>query len=234
MRPNAEILIAHTEAEVIDNAIEHFGKNQTPILTAATSEEALESWNFHSPQLVVMEEGIARKIISETYDNSYSIAITTKHNPDRAVELLNAGVDRYLVNPSMREIEAMARTLRRNNDLLGSMQKEETIAVGDLSVDLMRHNVKHGSEHIELTADQYNALLFLMQHEESIVTMEELREFSRNSNSTDSYSALVARIHKLRKRLGRDGEPSHIQTYRGEGYKFRSRLTPSQGRYKSA
>jgi len=233
MSPESPLLIANRSPHFLDKAREHFNKNQMPIVTASGTEAALRVYEEIHPSIVVLQEGIARDILSETADG-YSIVTTSRENdPDNAIEFLNAGADRYLVKPSMREIEAMVRTLRRNEHLLGHAN-EKVVSSGDISVDLKGHVARHGEHFVDLRNSELRTLLYLMQRDGIVIRHSEFSNLYKKWNLDSSEISIRARINRLRELLTEPDEESHIQTYRGVGYKFRSRPTPSQEEYESA
>src|SRR5215510_8571285 len=80
--------------------------------------------------------------------------------PDR-VRGLDAGADDYLVKPfALEELQARVRALgRRAGDGL-----DEELTVGNLVLDLARHEARRDEQTIELTAKEFDLLAYLMRN----------------------------------------------------------------------
>lgn len=128
-----------------------------------------------------------------------------------AVEGIEAGADDYLVKPfHMEELVARLRAIiRRANGLAATPIRFDGYVLDARLMQLSRDGVP-----IDLTPQEYKALVYLAHHRGQVVSQLELTEhiynqdFERNSNSIE---VLVGR---LRRRLGAEV----IKTRRGFGY----------------
>lgn len=128
-----------------------------------------------------------------------------------AVEGIEAGADDYLVKPfHMEELVARLRAIiRRANGLAATPIRFDGYVLDARLMQLSRDGVP-----IDLTPQEYKALVYLAHHRGQVVSQLELTEhiynqdFERNSNSIE---VLVGR---LRRRLGTEV----IKTRRGFGY----------------
>lgn len=126
----------------------------------------------------------------------------------------NAGADDYLVKPfEMEEVVYRLRAIIRRAS--GHAQPELTC--GALRLDTNGGRVSVDGMPIQLTAQEFRILSYLMHHADRIVSRTELvehvydRHFDLDSNSLE---VLVGRI---RKKIGAE----YIQTVRGQGYKLK-------------
>jgi two-component system OmpR family response regulator len=125
----------------------------------------------------------------------------------------NAGADDYLVKPfEMEEVVYRIRALIRRAS--GHAQPELTC--GALRLDTNSGRVSVDGVPIQLTAQEFRILSYLMHHPNQIVNRTEIvehiydRHFDLDSNTLD---VLLGRI---RKKIG----AGYIRTVRGQGYKL--------------
>lgn len=149
------------------------------------------------------------------------LMLTARSNIEDRVAGLNVGADDYLVKPfAMEELLARVNALlrRRERDL----DTNHELRVGDLSLDLVRHEVRRGSKIIELTAKEFALLDYLMRHPGQVLTRTQITDhvwrydFDSLSNVVDTY------IHYLRDKVDRGFGRSLIKTVRGIGYKIQA------------
>ncbi|MEA2641455.1 MAG: two-component system, OmpR family, copper resistance phosphate regulon response regulator CusR [Chloroflexota bacterium] len=132
---------------------------------------------------------------------------------------LNAGADDYLAKPF-----AMAELLARVAALLRRRERTPdagmTLQVGDLSLDMVRHEARRADRVIELTAKEFALLEYLMRNRSQVLTRTQIIEhvwrydLDAISNVVDIY------IHYLREKIDRGFTEPLIKTVRGVGYKI--------------
>ena len=94
------------------------------------------------------------------------------------------------------------------------------LRVGDLSLDLLRHEANRGGRPIELTAKEFALLEYLMRHPGQVLTRTQILDhvwgydLDTLSNVVDIY------IHYLRDKIDRGSEQPLIKTVRGVGYRI--------------
>jgi len=141
------------------------------------------------------------------------------------VEGLDAGADDYLPKPfALQELLARVRALTRRPQ--GAPAETATVRVGDVTLDPVRHEVRRRDERVELTAKEFALLAALMQSPGRVFSRSVLLDAVWGVPGEVSTSVVEHYVSYLRKKLDRDGEPSHIRTVRGIGYTFE----PPQGR----
>jgi len=132
---------------------------------------------------------------------------------------LNVGADDYLVKPfAMEEFLARVNALLRRRE--HSMVMSSELRVGDLVLDLVRHEVRRAERMIELTAKEFALLEYLMRNPGQVLTRTQITDrvwrydLDALSNVVDTY------IHYLRDKIDRGFAHSLIKTVRGVGYKI--------------
>ena len=147
------------------------------------------------------------------------LMLTARGAVEDRVKGLRTGADDYLIKPFVME-ELLARVealLRRRGRELDAGQM---LQVGDLTLDLVRHEARRGGRVIELTAKEFALLEFLMRHPGHALTRGQITDhvwrydLEALSNVVDIY------IHYLRDKIDRGHEKALIKTVRGVGYKI--------------
>lgn len=132
---------------------------------------------------------------------------------------LNVGADDYLTKPfAMEELLARVNALlrRRSRDFDATLQ----LQISDLTLDLVRHEVRRGGKIIELTAKEFALLEYLMRHPGQVLSRSQIidsvwrYDLEALSNVVDIY------IHYLRDKIDHGFAHPLIKTVRGIGYKI--------------
>ena len=147
------------------------------------------------------------------------LMLTARGQVEDRVEGLDAGADDYLPKPfALPELLARVRALTRRPQ--GGGAAETVLRVGDLTLDPIRHEVRLKDERIELTAKEFALLATLMQRPGQVFSRSVLLDSIWGVPGEVSTSVVELYVSYLRKKLDREGEPSHIRTVRGVGYTF--------------
>jgi DNA-binding response OmpR family regulator len=129
---------------------------------------------------------------------------------------LQLGADDYLPKPfAMRELVARVNAL-------GRRYPEEPVLnlrVGNLTLDLVNHQVHRGSRRIELSARELMLLKVLMREPGRVFTRTELCERVWEHEHEYDTKLVEVFVGRLRKKIG---EPSLIHTVRYVGYMIRA------------
>ena len=127
---------------------------------------------------------------------------------------LDAGADDYLTKPfALEEFLARVRALGRRADGMS-----ETLAVGDLSLDVDRHEVTRDGQPIELTAKEFDLLAYLMRNAGRVLSKDQITEHVWGFDSEAPSNVVEIYIHYLRDKIDRGFARPLIRTVRGVGY----------------
>jgi two-component system, OmpR family, response regulator len=147
------------------------------------------------------------------------LMLTARAQVEDRVEGLDAGADDYLPKPfALPELLARVRALARRQGEAPSTGA--TIRAGDVALDPARHVVRRGDERIDVTAKEFALLATLMQRPGQVFSRSVLLDTVWGVPGEVSTSVVELYVSYLRKKLDREGEPSHIRTVRGVGYTF--------------
>ncbi|HEX6796379.1 MAG TPA: response regulator transcription factor [Ktedonobacterales bacterium] len=147
------------------------------------------------------------------------LMLTARGAVEDRVAGLRTGADDYLVKPfAMDELLARVEALLRRRGR--ELEAGQILEVGDLTLDLVRHEARRGDRVIELTAKEFALLEFLMRHPGQALSRGQITDhvwrydLEALSNVVDIY------IHYLRDKIDRGHEKPLIKTVRGVGYKI--------------
>jgi two-component system, OmpR family, response regulator len=146
------------------------------------------------------------------------IILSALGSTSERVRGLKGGSDDYLVKPfAFSELLARIEALERRSTRLPE-PGQTVLTAGDLSVDLMSHQVERNGQRIELQPREFRLLAFLLANKGQVVTrtmmLEEVWEYHFDPH-TNVIDALISR---LRKKVDLPGLKPLIRTLRGVGY----------------
>jgi DNA-binding response OmpR family regulator len=144
------------------------------------------------------------------------LILTARGEVKDRVTGLQLGADDYLAKPfAMQELLARVRALgRRYPD-----EPVLNLCVGDLSLDLVNHEVYRGARRLDLSARELMLLKVLMRVPGRVFTRTELCERVWEHEYEYDTKLVEVFIGRLRKKIG---DPPLIQTVRYVGYTIRA------------
>ncbi|MGL4375359.1 MAG: response regulator transcription factor, partial [Microcoleaceae cyanobacterium] len=118
------------------------------------------------------------------------LLLTARDRVEDRVKGLDQGADDYLVKPfAFNELLARLRALQRRPPI----QCETLLQVGDLTMDLVKREVRRSGHLIDLSPLEFNLLEYLMEHQNQVLSRTQIGEhvwhldFYSNSNVVDVY-----------------------------------------------
>jgi two-component system response regulator MtrA len=147
------------------------------------------------------------------------IMLTAKTETMDVVVGLEAGADDYVTKPfEMPELVARVRALLRR---LGDPTESETIALGELEVDVPAHKVFRSGSLLPLTATEFKLLVTLARHAGQVMSREMLLDLVWDYSYLGDSRVVDMAIKRLREKVETDtSHPLLIQTVRGVGYRI--------------
>lgn len=206
-------------------ALVHALSGRYALRQAATAAEALRILATVPVDLVVLDlglpdldGGVAIRMI-RGFNAVPVIVATARRGEASIIQLLNAGADDYLVKPfSAGQLTARVNALLRR---AAPQQRDRTIVVGELSVDLGTRTVTFAGDGLELTRREFDLLVYLAQHAGKVVSRRRLLENVWSNSERGNDQTLDVHISWLRRKLGESAaRPRYLHTVRGVGIKL--------------
>ena len=150
------------------------------------------------------------------------IMLTARAEEEDTVQGLESGADDYMTKPfSPRELVARIRAVLRRG---GPAGEDEILRANGLSLDLASHRVSAGDTLLEMGPTEYRLLEFFMVHPERVYSRGQLLDRVWGSNVYVEERTVDVHIRRLRKALEPHGFDALVQTVRGAGYRFSTRV----------
>ncbi len=144
------------------------------------------------------------------------IILSARDRVDDRVNGLQAGADDYLTKPfAFSELLARIQALIRR---AGNVTDPVQLSYSDLSIDILKRQVKRNNEIIELQPLEFSLLEYLLRNRERVVSKTMIMEHVWDYNFDPMTNVVEARICRLRDKIDKDFEPKLIHTVRGAGY----------------
>ena len=151
------------------------------------------------------------------------LMLTALDGVEQRIAGLDAGADDYLAKPfDFGELLARLRALTRRHAEPGA-----GTSVGDLTIDLDRHEARRGQRPLALTVKEFALLAYLARHVGRVVSRAELMLHvwddpgNLYSNIIDVYAS------RLRRKLDDAGSTARLATVRGVGFLLETDSAPT-------
>ncbi len=157
------------------------------------------------------------------------LMLTAKSTELDRVLGLEMGADDYLTKPfSVRELVARVKALFRRVEALGSqstVNDEQIIARGKLSIEPAKRRVHIDGEEITLTAKEFDLLLHFASAPGKVYNRVQLLDQVWGYNHEGYEHTVNSHINRLRAKIESDpSKPEFVITVWGVGYKFNDEL----------
>ena len=157
------------------------------------------------------------------------LMLTSKSTELDRVLGLEMGADDYLTKPfSVLEFAARVKAIFRRVESLGGATPGpglKLIEVGPLVIDIERRSVTVRGRPVELTAKEFDLLVFFAENPGRVYRREQLLDRVWGYGHAGYEHTVNSHINRLRAKIERDpSQPEFVQTVWGVGYKFNEAL----------
>ena len=225
----AEILVCDDDKEIVEAIEIYLTQEGHHILKAYDGEQAIRVLQNHPVDLLIIDvmmpkmDGI-RATLKIRERNALPIIILSAKSEDADKILgLNVGADDYVTKP-FNPLELVARVksqLRRYTQLGAMTEKKENIyETGGLMIDDDRKEVTVDGESVKLTPIEYRILLFLVQNQGRVFSINQIYENIWNEEAIAADNTVAVHIRHIREKIEiNPKEPRYLKVVWGLGYK---------------
>ena len=222
----ARILVVDDEPDAIQLIAYNLTAADYEVITAADGGEGLKKARTLSPNLIVLDlmlpeiDGLEVCKLLRRDPNTAAIPIimlTAKAAEMDRVLGLELGADDYVTKPfSPRELVLRVKRLLRSGT--PAPELADRIQVGDLVVDVLRHETLVKGKPVDLTATEFKLLTTLAQRRGRVQTREKLLQEVWGYDNIIDTRTVDTHMRRLREKMGFASR--YLDTVRGVGYRF--------------
>ncbi|MBY6186225.1 phosphate regulon transcriptional regulator PhoB [Marinobacter hydrocarbonoclasticus] len=227
----ANILIVEDESairEMLTFVLDQHGFRTT---SAADYDQGLNAINEPYPDLVLLDwmlpggSGIqlAKTLRQDEHTRQIPIImLTARGEEEDRVRGLEVGADDYITKPfSPKELVARIKAVLRRS---APTRLEEAVEVQGLRLDPVSHRVTVEDQGLDMGPTEFRLLHFFMTHPERVYSREQLLDNVWGTNVYVEDRTVDVHIRRLRKAIQESGHDKLIQTVRGAGYRFSTKI----------
>jgi two-component system, OmpR family, response regulator RegX3 len=226
------ILIVEDEDSFIDALVVGLKREGFLVHAARDGLSALETFELVKPDLVLLDVMLPRMsgldVCRELRSRSRVpiIMVTAKGSEIDTVVGLEVGADDYVTKPfRLRELVARMRAaLRRAPQdplLLADGEGTDRLEVGDVCMDVDRHEVVVRGEPVTLTLKEFELLELLLANAGRVLPRDTLISRVWGADYVGDTKTLDVHVKRIRSKIETDrANPTRIVTIRGLGYKY--------------
>lgn len=202
---------------------DYFKKENFKIIEAENGEIALHLFNIEHPDIIIMDimmpklDGFSLCKIIRSKSIVPIIILTAKSEEEDKLLGYELGADEYVTKPFSPKV-LVARTIALLNRVEGTIGNNNLMQIGNLKVNVPSMEVLAGENKIQLSAKEFNLLLYMINNKNMVLTRDILLDNIWGYDYEGDYRTVDTSIKRLREKLGKYS--SYIVTVRGMGYKF--------------
>ncbi len=216
------ILAVDDEPNILELVKLYLERDGYRVERATTGREAISKLSV-KPALIVLDlmlpdiDGLEVCKQVRAHSSVPILMLTARKEDVDKIVGLEMGADDYLTKPfNPRELVARVKAILRRAQ--AGTKPPEVIDVGQLHIDLGRHEVTAGENQVSLRSKEFDLLVALAQNLSHVLSRERLIEVVWGYDYYGETRTVDVHIGHLREKLAGCGVD--IQTLRGTGYKM--------------
>ncbi len=215
-----KIMIVEDEMYIAEELYTILNNNGYQAIILKDFKNAKEKILNQKPDLVLLDiyipylngEMLLKEIRKES--NIPIIMVTSKDNEVDEVLSMSYGADDYITKP----YNPTLLLLRINNIFKRMSYTSDTLTYKDLMINMQKGMIKKDNIEITLTKNEMIIFNYLLNHQDRIVSRDELMTDLWNNSEYINDNALTVNISRLRAKLKDIGYENIIETRKGIGY----------------
>ena len=222
-----KILIIEDEPELRKSMKQYLHQEGYVIESASDYSKALEKIEVYDYDCILVDITLPQgngldliKQLKQNHSKAGIIIISAKNSSDDKIMGLDLGADDYLAKPfNLAELNSRIKALIRRRNFDGN----KSIEVNEITIIPEERTVKVHNESVNLTAKEYDLLLFFVSNKNRVVSKNAIAEhlWGDDSDQIDSHDFIYVHLRNLRKKLAEKGCVDYVQTIYGIGYNFK-------------
>ena len=228
----AKILVCDDDKEIVEAIEIYLGQEGHQILRAYDGEEALKILETEKDvELLIIDvmmpklDGIRATLKVREANNIPIIILSAKSEDADKILGLNVGADDYVTKPfNPLELIARVKSQLRRYTQLGSTsgkEREEVYTTDGLVINDDLKEVTVDGEQVRLTPIEYNILLFLVQNQGKVFSIDQIYENIWNEDAIGVDNTVAVHIRHIREKIEiNPKEPRYLKVVWGVGYKI--------------
>ncbi len=227
----ANILLVEDEPAIQELIAVNLTRAGHNVIRVADAESAQRLVREALPDLILLDwmlpgmSGVelARRLRADERTRTTPIIMLTARGEEAdKVTGLETGADDYITKPfSPRELVARIKAVLRRRV---PQATDDPVALGGLKLDPIAHRVTAGEQGLALGPTEFRLLHFLMTHPERVHSRAQLLDQVWGDHVFVEERTVDVHIRRLRSALEPTGHDQLIQTVRGSGYRFSTRI----------
>ena len=222
------VLVVEDEESISDPLSYLLRQEGFEVAVAATGPDGLAEFDRGGADIVLLDlmlPGLSGTEVCRTLRSKSSVPVimlTARDSEIDKVVGLELGADDYVTKPfSSRELVARVRAVLRRRG--GEAEEAETGALeaGPVRMDVERHTVTVDGAVVPMPLKEFELLELLLRNAGRVLTRGQLIDRVWGADYVGDTKMLDVHVKRLRAKIEpQRGEPQHLVTVRGLGYKF--------------
>jgi two-component system KDP operon response regulator KdpE len=223
-----KVLVVDDEPQIVRALRINLAARGYDVLTAHDGAAALRAAAEGRPDVVVLDLGLPDIDGAEVIEGLRGwtavpiIVLSARTDSGDKVRALDAGADDYVTKPfGMDELLARLRAAVRRSATSVPGGEEAVIETGTFTVDLAAKKVHRDGAEVHLTPTEWGVLEVLVRNRGRLVAQKQLlQEVWGPAYGAETHYLRVYLAQLRRKLEQRPGQPRHLITEAGMGYRF--------------
>ena len=224
----ARILVVEDEPSIREVVSLYLRRAGYQVTVVGDGQGALDRLSSQIPDLVVLDlmlpevDGLEITRWLRERGDTPIIMLTARREEQDRIAGLEMGADDYVVKPfSPQELVSRVRAVLRRTQASAPGSGDGPLVYGDLRIDPQTRLVEVGGEEKQLTAKEFDLLWTMARHPRQVFTRDQLLDLVWGLTEYIDPSTVTVHVRRLREKIEADpGNPAHIQTVWGVGYRF--------------